>query len=191
MQFFLQLNSNENPNDLKSIFGDGLLQLFYCTENDGFCPKSDDQYSAFSASHCVRLINIDYLHKEIFSAPSPQEEFVVFCLKEFECKLISGWKEEKDFPSQSECFDLGIDDDIYENIEESMMVKSGEKLSGWPLWVQDLEYPSCPICNKRMEFIFQVDSEVNIKFMFGDVGCGQITQCTNHKEVLAFGWACG
>jgi hypothetical protein len=26
--------------------------------------------------------------------------------------------------------------------------------------------------------------------MFGDSGIGHITQCPEHKEVLAFGWAC-
>ena len=32
--------------------------------------------------------------------------------------------------------------------------------------------------------------EHNLPFMFGDSGCGYITQCPEHKEVVAFGWAC-
>ncbi|BAY43233.1 hypothetical protein SAMD00079811_08120 [Scytonema sp. HK-05] len=35
------------------------------------------------------------------------------------------------------------------------------------------------------------DSQNNLPFMFGDVGCGHITQCKTHKTQVAFGWACG
>jgi hypothetical protein len=27
--------------------------------------------------------------------------------------------------------------------------------------------------------------------MFGDMGIGHITQCPEHLDVVAFGWACG
>lgn len=38
--------------------------------------------------------------------------------------------------------------------------------------------------------LFQIDSEDNIPYMFGDTGCGHITYCEKHPRVLAFGWAC-
>jgi hypothetical protein len=41
-----------------------------------------------------------------------------------------------------------------------------------------------------MARVFQVDSDHNVPFMFGDAGCGHITQCPAHKDVVAFGWAC-
>jgi hypothetical protein len=41
-----------------------------------------------------------------------------------------------------------------------------------------------------MWHVFQIDSEDNLPYMFGDVGCAHITQCPEHKEVVAFGWAC-
>jgi hypothetical protein len=41
-----------------------------------------------------------------------------------------------------------------------------------------------------MGHVFQVDSEDHVPFMFGDAGCGHVTQCPDHKEVVAFGWAC-
>lgn len=59
-----------------------------------------------------------------------------------------------------------------------------------PLWVQGIEYPNCPVCNQKMRLVFQLDSEDNLPFMFGDVGCGHITQCKTHKTQVAFGWAC-
>jgi hypothetical protein len=66
----------------------------------------------------------------------------------------------------------------------------GDKLASWPAWIQNVEYPNCPRCARRMAHLFQVDSEHNVPFMFGDAGCGHITQCPEHKEVVAFGWAC-
>lgn len=54
-----------------------------------------------------------------------------------------------------------------------------------------MEYPNCLICGERMRLVFQVDSNDNLPFMFGDLGCGHITQCKYHKNQVAFGWACG
>jgi hypothetical protein len=65
-----------------------------------------------------------------------------------------------------------------------------DKLAGWPCWIQGVEYPNCPRCGRRMIHVFQLDSEDHVPFMFGDVGCGHITQCPDHNEVVAFGWAC-
>jgi hypothetical protein len=41
-----------------------------------------------------------------------------------------------------------------------------------------------------MAHVFQVDSGGNLPFQFGDAGCGHVTLCPEHKEVVAFGWAC-
>jgi hypothetical protein len=41
-----------------------------------------------------------------------------------------------------------------------------------------------------MQLVFQLDSMMNLPYMFGDSGMGRITQCKEHKEVPAFGWAC-
>jgi hypothetical protein len=40
-----------------------------------------------------------------------------------------------------------------------------------------------------MQLVFQHTGD-SIPFMFGDMGIGHITQCPEHKEVVAFGWAC-
>lgn len=42
-----------------------------------------------------------------------------------------------------------------------------------------------------MELLFQIASEENLPYTFGDVGVGHVTQCPAHRERLAFGWACG
>ncbi|HEY7328275.1 MAG TPA: DUF1963 domain-containing protein [Gemmataceae bacterium] len=64
--------------------------------------------------------------------------------------------------------------------EEIAISQPRDKLAGWPYWIQNVEYPSCPRCGQQMIHVFQVDSEDNIPFMFGDSGCGNITQCPEH-----------
>jgi uncharacterized protein YwqG len=56
--------------------------------------------------------------------------------------------------------------------------------------VQGVEYPHCPECGEAMQLVFQLDSEDNIDYMFGDSGCAHVTQCKNHPHQLALGWAC-
>ena len=40
--------------------------------------------------------------------------------------------------------------------------------------------------------MFSVDAETedHVPYMFGDAGCGHITQCRERLDVVAFGWAC-
>ena len=107
-----------------------------------------------------------------------------------------GLQQTYDFEARTlrlECPELGFDltnpmDDC--EVEEIADSEPGDKLAGWPNWVQGVEYPRCPRCGRRMIIVFQVASEDNIPFMFGDVGRGHITQCPDYKEVVAFGWAC-
>jgi len=93
------------------------------------------------------------------------------------------------------CPELGVelrDVPIDMGVEELVAKASpGDKPGGWPDWVQGAEYPACPTCGARMGLVFQLDSEDNLPTMFGDMGCGHVTQCSVHRDVLAFGWACG
>lgn len=66
----------------------------------------------------------------------------------------------------------------------------GDKLAGWPRWIQGAERPECPLCGQQMEVLFQVDSEDHVPFMFGDAGIGHITQCSQHPKIVTFAWAC-
>lgn len=77
-----------------------------------------------------------------------------------------------------------------EALQEAVPNATGDKLGGWPAWVQGVEYPDCPRCGARMALLFQLDSEENVPWMFGDVGCGHVTRCPAHPDEVAFGWAC-
>jgi hypothetical protein len=82
---------------------------------------------------------------------------------------------------------LGLDDLAVEDIARAA---EGDKLGGWPSWIQGREYPACPTCGETMQLVLQLDSDDNVPHMWGDAGIGHITQCPTHLDVVAFGWAC-
>jgi hypothetical protein len=41
-----------------------------------------------------------------------------------------------------------------------------------------------------MDLVMQLESNEHLDFMFGDAGTGHITRCPEHREVVAFAWAC-
>lgn len=180
MQLFLQLNADELPVVANKPFGDGTLQVFFCTDNDGAC----DTWEAFSDGSLVRLIQPENLTpKEIKSSPvkNPLPE-----------KRIVAWNPVEDYPNPEELDELQtiLDDAQTDQLCEDGYPRSGDKLGGWPYWIQGIEYPNCPDCGERMKLVFQIDSESNLDFMFGDVGCSHITQCPKHPTRLAIAWAC-
>ena len=183
LQLFLQLNLDELPQPLMGEFGEGLIQLFYCTNDDPLCEVDCEAFFPFARSVIVRLIQ----------KKGPPPVVAVPVIKNvFPPKVITGWNEDEDYPNSEEGGLLGIelDESEWEQFSEDDFPMSGDKLAGWPLWIQSVEYPNCPDCGEVMRLVFQLDSSDNLPFDFGDAGCGHITQCKTHKERLAFGWAC-
>ncbi|MFT5833845.1 MAG: hypothetical protein ACI97N_001474 [Cognaticolwellia sp.] len=178
-QLFLQLNLV----DLPERKGEGLIQLFYCTSNLG-CESSLGGYLPFSKVSTCRKIKI-----EGESAIIELEMDSVF-----EEKRIKDWEAKADYPHREEYLDLEIDltDEQIEAIEEAemMMTLHGDKLFGYPFWVQSVEYPQDSNTGETMQLLFQIDSDDNLPYMFGDMGIGHLTQSPSNAEVLGFGWAC-
>jgi uncharacterized protein YwqG len=197
MQFFLQIPLASFPAGASR--GDGTLQLFYCSQDDGRC----ETWRPFSGTHVVRL-----LHGPASPVAHP------LGLAPFPTRTINQWTELIDHPHAEEhaslglvydydfpnkrvsvsCDELGIslrDLDLESDVAETISAPAtGDKLGGWPAWIQRAEYPACPTCARRMELVLQLDSEDNVPHMFGDAGLGHITQCPDHPRKLAFGWAC-
>lgn len=48
--------------------------------------------------------------------------------------------------------------------------------------------PKCPICENKMEYVFQIASKDLFDVVWGDAGIGHITQCFQHRDILTFGW---
>lgn len=184
MQLFLQLNSQDLPESERSVFGGGILQVFYCTNWDNECEVNCEAFFPFAKSTLVRVV--DY-KDEIIESPekSPVKEA-------FPERKITGWESKDDYPNWEELESIGVS---LTNAQSDLLCDlqyplPKDKLVGWPYWVQGVEYPNCPDCEKPMKLIFQIDSEDNIPYMFGDVGCSHITQCNVHKDKLTIAWAC-
>ncbi len=184
LQLLLQLNLSELPAVLLGEFGDGIIQLFYCTSQNPHCEVECEAFFPFSKSVLIRLIPKE---NEPSVVPIPSIEDL------FPPRLITGWQETDDYPNWEEGTSLGIEMEEmkWEQLSDEGFPVSGDKLGGWPHWIQGIEYPVCPDCGDRMRLVFQIDSNDNLPIEFGDIGCGHITQCKTHKERLAFGWACG
>jgi len=176
MRFFVQLNLADLPKDLKEDFGTGLLQMFFCTNEKSDC--CHDAVSPFAKSVLVRIIQPDGEGKDV---ELPEIEDL------FPSKLITGWESRDDYPNPLE----EVDVDVCLNDEERYILYddlnlTGDKLWGWPHWVQSEMYPRCPVCDRRMRVVFQIDSDDNLPYVFGDYDRGWITQCPEHKEQLTF-----
>jgi uncharacterized protein YwqG len=203
LQLFLQLNLSQLPAELGSRYGGGLLQLFYCRHTEeGECTAGGG-YQAFNGPKVVRVVQPEGRPK---GRPRIGEG-------SFPPKTIVGWDRVDDSPNGQDHDQFGLDYrydfalgtvDVFcnepklafENQKSSGLAEAissalpGDKLAGWPCWIQHAEYPKCPHCRRRMDLVFQIDSNDNLPYMFGDSGCGHITQCPEHKDVVAFAWAC-
>lgn len=183
MQLFLQLNANDVPDEAHSLFSNGILQLFYCTSSDPQCDVDCEAFFPFSKAHLARIVEAE--------TPGDLSESPVD--EPFPARSIVGWSSVIDVPDWEESESLGVElaDDEADALADTSTPAAGEKLGGWPMWVQGIEYPNCPKCSEPMEFLFQIDSDRNIPFLLGDAGIGHVTRCRTHPEILTFGWACG
>ena len=190
MQLFFQLNLEQLPEELEAKFGKGLLQLFYCITdyypNGGMCYELCESWKPFSEGQLVRVIE-------------PRGEPAVVEVPEIKNRdgyyptyLIVDWEKlDDEYPEADElkAYGVEISDENYPGDYD--LPKGVNKLAGWPLWLQDIEYPNCPICNKKMEIVFQIAPDEGsvlemVPFLSDDVG--YITQCNEHKEQVAFNW---
>ncbi len=182
MQLFLQLNLEELPERKEH----GLIQLFYCTNTTPLCESDLEAFFPFSKAVVARRIEV--------SGESSMIQPNISAL--FNERRITNWDKKDDYPHFEEYMQLGIDleidDDIYELMEEKEigLPVQEDKLFGWPYWVQSVEYPFDRSSGKQMELLFQISSEHNLPYMFGDVGIGHLTVSPDNKNELGFGWAC-
>ncbi|MBD2184184.1 DUF1963 domain-containing protein [Planktothrix sp. FACHB-1355] len=186
MQLFLQLNLDQLPKSLKEKFGNGILQMFYCTSTEPYCEGDCDA----GESAKIKLLRIVQPEAKSAKIEIPEIENL------FPAKLIIRWEEIGDSPSWEDVesfFGITPNEENLDILDNyfGWRPEPGDKLAGWPDWIQGSSYPNCPTCNQTMtQFIFQLDSEDNITYMWGDAGRGYLVQCPEHKEKLAFFWQC-
>lgn len=184
MQHFMQLNLETLPEMPTGCPEKGLIQLFYCTNEKPRCESDCEAFFHGSKSVVARFIGEpDVKLQELDVSPVSQP---------FPAKMITDWESKIDYPSWEEMETAGVklsddDEQLYDEFETPIC---GDKLMGWPAWVQGVEYPNCSVCERQMVLLFQIDSECNLPYMFGDAGCSHLCQCSEHPEQLEFGWAC-
>lgn len=182
MQLFVQLNMQELPN----MNMDGVAQLFYCINDEEDCESTLESFFPFSKGSVSRIVKTS----------GDSAKIIPDLVTPFPEKVITTWKAADDFPHYEEYQQLGIDmfisDEVFELLEERKECQplEGDKLFGWPYWVQGMEYPEDSDNHTQMELLFQLDSEINLPYMFGDSGIGHLTQSLENPDKLAFGWAC-
>lgn len=184
MQLFLQLDLASLPIELRGEFGQGLLQLFYCVNESPLCEVDCEAYSPHARSTLARRVD---------PSKAGSAGVVDATRTMFPAQRIVGWdKVAVDLPNSEELDGQGValDDDESDALYALELPLAGDKLAGWPNWIQGIEYPQCRTCRKPMRLVFQIDSEINLPHMFGDSGIAHLTQCPDHKDELAFGWAC-
>ncbi|MFR9721992.1 ankyrin repeat domain-containing protein [Streptomyces sp. MS19] len=169
LTFFVQLDLAAVPEKARNL-GTGLLQLFHCTACNPF--------RAFSGGHLVRIVEV------AGEAPRPTPPDGV---RRFPERPIAGWaRAVRDYPYREA--------DEPELLPEERAVvfglnRQGDKLGGWPNWVQDAGYPNCPRGDGRMtQLVMQIDSRRGVPHMWGDNGAGYIVQCPAHRDQVAFLW---
>jgi len=182
MPLFVQLNLEEIPASSKqSKDTRGIIQLFFCTKND--CDTSCD---AKKPAFLARLIKATELGDLATALKKP---VTTLCPE----KVIVGWRQREDYPpfeADVELSDEELNVIWSEYDKENGFPRPGDKLLGWPNWVQGENYPSCPVCGEDMFCnIFQVDSQDNLPFAFGDMGNGHIFLCPKHPDQVTFTWA--
>jgi uncharacterized protein YwqG len=188
LTFFVQLNVASLPPEA-GIRGQGLIQLFQCTNADSKSDVCMETWQHDSRSVAVRLVATA---QGGGNAAPPHAEAT------WPARTITAWTAWDDFPHYE---DLGLTeieesdellelDDAASGDDRTALNRPGDKLGGWPYWVQNPEYARCAECQKRMQLVLQIDSEDNIPYMFGDGGVGHLLQCPDHPHVLTWGWAC-
>ena len=180
LQLILQLNLTELPTQ-PDHRRPHLIQLFYCTNSEDECEITCEGWEAFSSVSCCRRINIQ----------GPSIEIEANLLELFPERRIVAWTEREDYPSIEEYEELGLDPQTaYAGLPDEYYPIAVDKLCGWPSWEQSPEYPNDRQTGARMDLLFQLSSNRNIPWMWGDAGIGHLTQSPNDPNELAFAWAC-
>ena len=209
LQLIVQLDLHTLPSEAAELHGSGLLQLFYCTggtATDGFVQCDQDRGWEPFSDRCslVRIIDPDRTTADPAIAVAEHSDTA---------STIVDWEPFPDVPHVEDWRSLGLtmrfdraqNTEAWQwpgdpvptavpegSIDEAEFRQSAtqDKLGGWPSWIQGAEYPHCPRCDGQMHLVMQIDSNDHVPFMWGDFGIGHITQCRDHRDVVAFGWAC-
>lgn len=199
MDFLFQLNGGDLPEDLRGEHvEEGQLFQFFVCDVDTYEDSTSDKRTS-----CARLISLSDAGEPLtisttnttaanITADDNKDNAALSALiaASKERRLV-GWTRKADVPDWNDRVRYGLPDSLsYEDTEDLHPVDK-DKLSGFPVWVQDSEYLVCLKCDQEMEHFFQVVSEDSFDYMFGDCGVMIILQCPKHRDQLRVSFQCG
>ncbi|MEM1415536.1 MAG: DUF1963 domain-containing protein [Myxococcota bacterium] len=179
LTLLVQLDVAQLPNPQRHG-GEGLLQLFHCMAS----PVCEDGWRPFARCHLGRRV-----------PKAPGARSAVATAVQFPRWSVQRWVPVDDYPDEEDLedtFGRPLDEAARAELEavRATYPRAGDKLGGWPLWVQGPERPPCPRCGRTMEVLFQIESDELIPYTWGDLGIGHWTQCPAHPDVMTYSWAC-
>jgi hypothetical protein len=204
LQLFVQLELSSLPEECALPTRDGVLQLFYCRGDDP-CSGNEESEPFSNESKLARVVPKAGLSPVAASGsgepPWPPQ-------------VIVGWERFADRPDSADHAAEGLRTS-FDYVTERVLVQAdevgvaehferdafsvsdissaaaGDKLAGWPCWVQGADYVRCYLCGDQMQVVFQLDSHNHLPHSFGSLGIGHISMCRSHPDVAAFGFASG
>ncbi len=209
MQLLLQFDLARLPCGLLPL-SEGYLQYFQCSRYGTCAVSSEEDWRPFGRGKLVRIVE----GSDLRSSAIPE------ALKPFPLLQVARWEPFWDVPGTAEHERLGLEyryefstgitrttvawheggvtpgeplvaDNREPGVAEAIAeAANGDKLGGWPLWVQSALYPACPECGSEMRYLLQLGYWDHLPIDLGDYGTGQMFYCAEHPRRLTFTFQC-
>ena len=183
LELLVQLSWSELPEPAQKLLPPGLYQLFLC---DSPCQVEEEGWNPFARSTLARMLPLDTPGSVASGADGGSQ---------LPPRRISSWAVRDELPRYVELasrLDSERADEAAEAARErGLEAAPGEKLLGWPHWIQDAEHPRCRRCpTLNMNVIFQVDSNKGLPVSFADSGIGFWVRCDRCGEMTFLYQSC-
>jgi uncharacterized protein YwqG len=201
MRLCLQINSQDLPQTNIQLFGDGILQLFYCSSRK--CDLNTDcPHYPINPRQLVRIIDRDNITSDV-TVPDMPEDLPVPLKKEaiennvFKPRSIVGWEEIDDYANFIDRKSMGfylndynddfeIDEDEEYNLAHDLCYPEN-KLLGWPDWSNYQDMLPCKTCGKKMKnLVFQIGGYDDVSWADGSITV--VLQCSEHLDQVISMW---
>jgi len=191
----VQIALAATPAPLRARFGEGLLQVFYCTATTPrHCEVADESYRPFTRAQLARRVDPGTTPgRAQVARPESLGAFERHGVRHvFEPRRITGWDPIGDYPSLAELGAMGVSLGEGGAAAHAAVAHDGDKLGGWGAWLfHDPAEPCCPRCRAPLrEPLLQLRSGGACPYVWGDLGTAWLTTCANHPDVVAFFWEC-
>jgi hypothetical protein len=150
----------------------GGVQVYYCRSTHPHCEVATEAWApGGTRSKLVRRVDT--------AVPSGWER-VLDAPALLDLEFVTGMKQEKALRAAR------VDEDDWPG------ARGGDKVGGYPAWVQDAEYPPCPDCGEPMrDLLLQLASDGLCGWQFGDMGTAYVLACATHTARVELIWQAG